>query len=77
MVKTDNVATRYFYSQKKITPKQSRCQDFLAEFDYNLEYKPGRGNVLADALSRKSELASITTHCDFQDAIKDGMQHDP
>ena len=77
MVKTDNVATRYFYSQKKITPKQSRCQDFLAEFDYNLEYKPGRGNVLADALSRKSELASITTHYDFQEVIKDGMQHDP
>ena len=77
MVKTDNVATSYFQSQKKITPKQARWQDFLAEFDYVLEYKPGRGNVVADALSRKAELAAITTvHCDIQDAIKDGMQHD-
>ena len=78
MVKTDNIATSYFQSQKKITSKQARWQDFLAEFDYVLEYKPGRGNVVADALSRKYELASITTaHCDIQDAIKYGMQHDP
>ena len=70
VVKTDNVATRYFQSQKKITPKQARWQDFLDEFDYVLEYKPGRGNVVANALSRKAELVAITTaHCDIQDAI--------
>lgn len=33
---------------------------------------------MADALSRKAELASITTfHCHIQDAVRDGMQHDP
>lgn len=71
------MATCYFQSQKKLTPKQARWQDFLAEFDYELEYKPGKGNVMADALSRKSELAAITTaRCDIQDAISDGLQHD-
>lgn len=76
LVKTDNVATSYFQSQKKLIPNQARWQDFLVEFDYELEYKPGKGNVVADALSRKSELADITTtHCDIQDAIKDGLQH--
>ncbi|KAI3459096.1 hypothetical protein Pfo_015759 [Paulownia fortunei] len=35
-----------------------RWQDFLAEFDYTLEYKPGKANVVADALSRKVELAA-------------------
>ncbi|KAJ4960077.1 hypothetical protein NE237_019987 [Protea cynaroides] len=38
MVKTDNVATSYFQSQKKLSPKQARWQDFLAEFDMVLEY---------------------------------------
>ncbi|KAH0712516.1 hypothetical protein KY289_008475 [Solanum tuberosum] len=52
----------YFQSQKKITPKQARWQNF-PEFDYVLEYKLGRGNVEADTLSGK-------------DAIKDDMQHD-
>ena len=41
VVKTDNVATSYFLSQKKLSPKQARWQDFLAEFDMVLEYKPG------------------------------------
>ena len=56
VVKTDNVATSYFQTQKKLSPKQARWQDFLAELDMVLEYKPGR---TADALSRKAELASL------------------
>ena len=51
VVKTDNVTTSYFQTQKKLSPKQARWQDFLAEFDYVLEYKPGRINLVADALS--------------------------
>ncbi|KAH9752508.1 Endonuclease [Citrus sinensis] len=41
-IMTDNVVTSYFQTQKKLSPKQVRWQDFLAEFDYQLEYKPGR-----------------------------------
>ncbi|RVW12133.1 Retrovirus-related Pol polyprotein from transposon 17.6 [Vitis vinifera] len=60
IVKTNNVATSYFQTQKKLSPKQARWQDFLAEFDYTLEYKPRSANHVADALSRKAELASMT-----------------
>nr|GFB98555.1 uncharacterized protein [Tanacetum cinerariifolium] len=45
VIKTDNIATSYFQTQKKLSPKQARWQDFLAEFDYQLEYKPGKANV--------------------------------
>uniref|UniRef100_A0A1S4AD62 RNA-directed DNA polymerase homolog n=1 Tax=Nicotiana tabacum TaxID=4097 RepID=A0A1S4AD62_TOBAC len=66
-----------FKTQKKLTPKQSRWQDFLAEFDYVLEYKLEKGNVVADALSRKVELAAITSaRWDIREAIKEGIQHD-
>ncbi|KAK3041752.1 hypothetical protein RJ639_000676 [Escallonia herrerae] len=34
LIKTDNISTSYFQSQKKLSPKQARSQDFLAEFDY-------------------------------------------
>ena len=40
LVKTNNVATSYFQTQQKLSPKQVRWQDFLAEFDFTLEYKP-------------------------------------
>ncbi|RVW25255.1 Transposon Tf2-2 polyprotein [Vitis vinifera] len=79
IVKTDNVATSYFQTQKKLSPKQARWQDFLAEFDYTLEYKPGSANHVADALSRKVELASMTSQPqgDIIDLLREGLQHDP
>ena len=58
-MKTDNVATSYFQTQKKLSPKQVRWQDFLAEFNYMLEYKSESANHVADALSRKAELTSM------------------
>ena len=75
IVKTDNVETSYFQTQKKLSPKQARWQDFLAEFDYTLEYNPGTANHVADALSRKVELASMTSQPqgEMVDLIKEGL----
>jgi hypothetical protein len=77
-IKTDNVATSYFQTQKKLSPKQARWQDFLAEFDYVLEYKPGKVNLVADALSRKAELASMSSQPkgELMDLIKEGLSQD-
>ncbi|XP_043717547.1 uncharacterized protein LOC122665462 [Telopea speciosissima] len=78
VVKTDNVATSYFQTQKKLSPKQARWQDFLAEFDFVFEYKPGKANEVADALSRKAELASLSQpEGELMGLIKEGLQHDP
>lgn len=77
IVKTNNIATNYFQSHKKLTPEQARWHDFLAEFNYELEYKSGKGNVVANALSRKAELAAISTaQYDICEAIKEGLKHD-
>ncbi|KAH9736089.1 Endonuclease [Citrus sinensis] len=79
-IMTDNVATNYFQTQKKLSPKQARWQDFLAEFDYRLEYKLGKANVVADALSRKAELATLSMSqpkSDLISCIKEGLQQDP
>ncbi|KAH9720957.1 Endonuclease [Citrus sinensis] len=79
VILTDNVATSYFQTQKKLSPKQARWQDFLAEFDYRLEYKPGKANVVADALSRKSELVTLSMSqpkSDLVMGIKEGLQQD-
>lgn len=46
--------------------------------DYELEYKPGKDKVVADALRRESKLATINiVYCNMQDAIVDSMHHDP
>lgn len=50
-VVTDNVANTYFKTQKKLTPKQARWQEFLDEFDFEWVHRPGRHNAVADALT--------------------------
>ncbi|GKD15841.1 hypothetical protein Tco_1204999 [Tanacetum coccineum] len=51
---------------------------FLAEFDYQLEYKPGKANVVADALSHKAKFSAITQAQFFlQEQIKEWLEHDP
>lgn len=78
MVKKENVATNYFQSQKKLSLKQAKWQDFLFEFDYDLGYKPGRANLIADALSRKAEFAAMNKIQEkFLTLIKEEMEHDP
>ena len=42
--------------------RQRRWMEFLEDYDFTLHYHPGKANVVANALSRKSQgaLASIT-----------------
>ncbi|PKI56558.1 hypothetical protein CRG98_023084 [Punica granatum] len=76
VVKTNNVATSYFQSQNKLTPKQAQRQDYLAEYNY-VQYKPRRVNFVADKLHRNAELANIVSReCMLMDRIKEGLRHD-
>ncbi|KAL4026339.1 hypothetical protein IC575_014768 [Cucumis melo] len=59
VVKTNNNATCHFFTQPKLTSKQARWQEFLAEFDFEFEHNKGSNNRAADALSRKQEHAAI------------------
>ena len=72
------MATSYFLKQKKLTPKKIQWQAFLAEFDFVMEYKPGKANLVADALSRNAVLAAITSpKFPLVDRIKEGLEQDP
>ncbi|GMI83616.1 hypothetical protein HRI_002030900 [Hibiscus trionum] len=78
VVFTDNSAISYFLTQKKLSPKQARWQDFLVEFDFSMEHKPGKTNTVADALSHKAIFASISQPSgELLDSIKEGLTHDP
>nr|TKR74271.1 hypothetical protein D5086_0000296720 [Populus alba] len=67
VVKTDNLANTFFKTQKKLLQRQARWQEFLAEYDFTWEHKPGQHNQVADALSRREVLASLIAkdHVEF------------
>ena len=74
VVRTDNVANTFFKTQKKLSPKQERWQEFPAEYDFMWEHKPGKHNQVADALSRKEVFVAVYSisklESDFYDRIR-------
>lgn len=77
VIKTENITTTYFQSQKKLNSKQAQWQDLIVEFDYIMEYKLGYANLVADALSQNGELADFSRpQRNFWDLIKEGLQCD-
>ncbi|KAL0396344.1 UNVERIFIED_CONTAM: Transposon Ty3-I Gag-Pol polyprotein [Sesamum calycinum] len=79
-VVTDNVANTYFKTQRKLSQKQARWQEFLGEFDFEWVHRPGKHNDVADALSRKlveEYVAALTVvESDFLDQIRESSKTD-
>jgi len=50
---TDHKSLKYLFSQKDLNLRQQRWLEFLASYDFDIAYTPGKGNVVADALSRR------------------------
>ena len=51
----------YIFTQQDLNMRQHNWMEYLEDYDFNFHYHPGKANVVADALSRKSRgvLASV------------------
>ena len=56
---TDHKSLKYLFSQKDLNLRQQRWMEFLASYDFEIAYTPGKGNVVVDALSRKRLSLSL------------------
>jgi hypothetical protein len=51
---TDHKSLRYFFMQSELNMRQRRCLELTKDYDLNIQYHPGKANVVTDALSRKA-----------------------
>lgn len=58
---TDHQPLTYALSNKNFNTKMKRWKSILEEYDYELYYKPGKANVVADALSRPPIESKVNT----------------
>ena len=62
-VYSDHKSLKYIFTQRDLNMRQRIWMEFLEDYDFTFHYHPGKANVVADALSRKSRgaLASVVS----------------
>ena len=74
---TDHQSLRYIQTQPYLSPRQTRWAEMLQEYDFDIRYRPGKENIVADALSRPEEAPIITITMDtFLDQVREAYQQD-
>ena len=60
---SDHKSLKYIFTQQDLNMSQRKWMEYLEDYDFTLHYHPGKANVVADALSRKSRgvLASVVS----------------
>ncbi|KAG4053363.1 hypothetical protein PC123_g11479 [Phytophthora cactorum] len=79
VIYTDHASLRAATNSPHLSQRMARWLTFFAEYNFRVEYNPGKLNVLADALSRRSdyELAHITrVTTDLYDRIRMAYRND-
>jgi hypothetical protein len=58
----DHKSLKYIFTQKELNLRQRRWLELIKDYDLDIQYHPGKANVVADALSHKGQVNNITTY---------------
>ncbi|GKA60518.1 putative reverse transcriptase domain-containing protein [Tanacetum coccineum] len=59
VVYTDHKSLQHILDQKELNMRQRRWLELLSDYDCEIRYHPRKGNVVADALSRKERIKPL------------------
>jgi hypothetical protein len=56
---TDHKSLKYIFTQSNLNLSQSRWLELIKDYDLGINYHPGKANVVADGLSRRSHMSQL------------------
>jgi hypothetical protein len=59
---TDHKSLKYIFTQSELNMRQQRWLELIKDYELEIDYHPGKANVVADALSRKSQANMLAAH---------------
>ena len=67
---SDHKSLKYIFTQKELNLRQRRWMEYLEDYDFGLNYHPGKANAVADALSRKADGCSASMQLQKWNMVK-------
>jgi hypothetical protein len=59
---TDHKSLKYIFTQSELNMRQRRWLELIKDYELEIHYHPGKANVVADALSRKSQVNMLAAY---------------
>ncbi|WVZ88949.1 hypothetical protein U9M48_035416 [Paspalum notatum var. saurae] len=56
---TDHKSLKYIFTRTELNMRQRRWLELIKDYDLEIHYHPSKANVVADALSRKSQISLL------------------
>ena len=76
LIFTDHKSLKYIFTQKELNMRQRRWLELIAVYDVDLQYHPGKANVVPDALSRLPEAYMTVQLTRKKELLKEMMRLD-